>query len=1688
MGLMIMLLLATGAFAAPSGKPLATPFGDNNVANPTFVQRSGGNSLDALGDIVNFNSALANGASYLRNSQSSTDGGWDWVLTSPNFAHSASASPLNLYGVCALGTYYDYLRTSNAADMTAMTLAANTIIGNAGIRDASALKFLMLYQDLSGVPANTYKDAARAKYDAYRTAHGGTGTALAEYIRDNRGISQGYHNGIIGWDLGGWAVAADMLNSRYGGNGYDTDADQIADVAYNASFVTNANYFDLVRCAGWDASYTNTDFYWYTLGVSGLIDAFRASNTHTTDIAGLVLKLEQSQTSFGAICGSYGVHANDDDWQSSAYAVMTLAALNPVTYATDINHAAYYIGATQDPAHGAWIYSDNTHYPEVGGENTSALYFGAAPSEVWVDDDFNAGNAGGHVWGYDAFSTIQNGINGVHGSTVNVAAGTYEEQVHITTNNLHLVGAGVGSTIINSPLTLPLGWTTSVANHPIVFVDGATGVEISNLTVNGLGRGQANYRFMGIGYWNAGGAVSFVHITGIRENPANGNQSGVGFYAYNTTGGPYAITVSDMTVDDYQKGGVVMNGAGLTGHVLRTTTTGYGPVNFIAQNGIQFGYGATGTIDNCTVTGHHYFGPVDDTSAGILLYQASAATTNSTVSDNQENITTVDANGSVTNSVVTANDSTLHGVYLDNEGSARSSGAPRRVRAFEEADARGNGNLDTDHSFTVSGCTFIGASVPWSGGITAGSFGSNLSVTVQNNTIRNWGTGVVLYTNGGTITNPLVTNNTFSNIINAIDDRDYVITPGLWTSNCYSDFGSNAGFGSNQYWIYNFGNYNGGSSAHTATDFNPNVNGCSNVDVIADHPYVGCSGTCANDVIYLTVDQTGYASGRVYLQLSNDLDVDWATDVTYPGAAHNVYPATGAAPNLQSLSNFARRTAAHTIEVDFQWASPYSTGAGYIAAIPVRSTGPNAAVLGVAGVSSEFYPHDLVPPNPPVTNLILGSTSVTVDCNNASTLTFGWATTPTCGVIRTAADLVDKFHVQITPPAGYTAFDLPASAYVDVNGTHIPVNFTGSPVNVTWPASGQAAAVFAALHTDCSADVMTLHTTDAGCNEATLAISLTPTIRVITALLGTDIQYPAGHYYLSGCYNADRLRAALQNGDVLIHFTGLSDACGTVPGDLVITMDFGTEHTIPLSDVTHFPVTDAEKTALADRLLDDAGPSANGESHTWQLRVRDCAGHTSTSQPAQISPCIDVTPPTNSVSSFDARPTGLGVWLTWNWGTTDAAEMKVFRSATTANYPVYASTPAYYTGSYPPPSTDWTEVVDQTSTYTTPAGYHTSDPHHVDGGVSYWLDRDPSWTHASPARDIYRYVTFTKDAAGNWSNAGASAGQFDHSTNYWLGDFAPAPTDGAVNTSDLQDFSAAYFQTGHNIFDIGPENHENGYGKGIPTPDGMVDFLDLVPFSFNFGVAGDGGFMIQQPTKPFNSLDNIPVVNAAKTSDEEITLNSTFTVDFALSGNDHSVKDMEVQATFDPEVLELVSITAGGFEVTNGLPWSTAKAVEGEAGKIVMAAAAMGETAVINENGTLATATFRWKSKTVAHTNIEMTSVKMSDGAGANVSGTGSTLVIGADGILPTAYGLFQNYPNPFNPTTTINFDLKEGGFVKLSVYNVLGQQVATLVNNTMEAGHQSVSFDAHGLSSGLYIYKIEVNGFTALHKMMLMR
>lgn len=117
----------------------------------------------------------------------------------------------------------------------------------------------------------------------------------------------------------------------------------------------------------------------------------------------------------------------------------------------------------------------------------------------------------------------------------------------------------------------------------------------------------------------------------------------------------------------------------------------------------------------------------------------------------------------------------------------------------------------------------------------------------------------------------------------------------------------------------------------------------------------------------------------------------------------------------------------------------------------------------------------------------------------------------------------------------------------------------------------------------------------------------------------------------------------------------------------------------------------------------------------------------------------------------------------------------------------------------------------------------------------------------------------------------------------------------------------------------------------------------------------------------------------------------------------------------------------------------------------------------------------------VVYTESGPVNVWASGGCSGTLTGIGNNNV-------PADYSISQNYPNPFNPTTSISYSLPKAGLVKIVVYDLLGKEVAALVNEVKQAGNYVVDFNASNLSSGVYFYKITSSNFSDIKKMMLLK
>ncbi len=183
--------------------------------------------------------------------------------------------------------------------------------------------------------------------------------------------------------------------------------------------------------------------------------------------------------------------------------------------------------------------------------------------------------------------------------------------------------------------------------------------------------------------------------------------------------------------------------------------------------------------------------------------------------------------------------------------------------------------------------------------------------------------------------------------------------------------------------------------------------------------------------------------------------------------------------------------------------------------------------------------------------------------------------------------------------------------------------------------------------------------------------------------------------------------------------------------------------------------------------------------------------------------------------------------------------------------------------------------------------------------------------------------------------------------------------------------------------------------------------------------------------------------------------------------------------------VELLSFSATSGNDRVSLAWTTASETDNDHFEIVRDNV---KIAQINAHGGASGATYSYTDQ-----NVERGRTYSYDLVAVDLNGNREVLGSESASLLeqPTVvneYALYQNYPNPFNPTTQIRFDLAEAGFVTLKVYNPMGQEIATLVNGNLGAGAKTVEFDASGLPSGVYLYRLEAGNFSAVQKMMLMK
>jgi hypothetical protein len=351
------------------------------------------------------------------------------------------------------------------------------------------------------------------------------------------------------------------------------------------------------------------------------------------------------------------------------------------------------------------------------------------------------------------YLTIQAAVNAVEllpaPRTVRVCPGPYTEQVMIT-NALTLEGVSAGTSdaaVVETPSGGLVTNGSDIFGNPVaaqIFVQGATGVTISHMTVDGSNDQLVDCSIdpIGIYYQNSSGPITYDAVRNVLM-PAGlqGCQVGLAINVESDSGAP-AITISNNSVRSYDKNGITASGPGTGGGpavtVSGNTVIGIGATGVTAQNGIQIGYGATGTVSTNYVVDDIYTGPIYG-SSGILIYASSGVTVlGNTVESTQLGIVPA-----TDPTYGTADSTTIRSNHI---------GGTQNFDAIDLCSDNNTATLNTIYGSAQSGVHVDDECPP--------STGSGNTVT--SNTINEACAGILLGTGTGNTTAP----NTFSNVTN----------------------------------------------------------------------------------------------------------------------------------------------------------------------------------------------------------------------------------------------------------------------------------------------------------------------------------------------------------------------------------------------------------------------------------------------------------------------------------------------------------------------------------------------------------------------------------------------------------------------------------------------------------------------------------------------------------------------------------------------------------------------------------------------------------------------------------------------------------------------------------------------------------------------------------------------------------
>jgi len=339
-------------------------------------------------------------------------------------------------------------------------------------------------------------------------------------------------------------------------------------------------------------------------------------------------------------------------------------------------------------------------------------------------------------------------------------------------------------------------------------------------------------------------------------------------------------------------------------------------------------------------------------------------------------------------------------------------------------------------------------------------------------------------------------------------------------------------------------------------------------------------------------------------------------------------------------------------------------------------------------------------------------------------------------------------------------------------------------------------------------------------------------------------------------------------------------------------------------------------------------------------------------------------------------------------------------------------------------------------------------------------------------RGIYHYELFAVDAAGNSS---APCAQLPASTNYILGDMA-VPFDGVVNGADLTYLGSTYgLPAGEQDFypdaDVGPTDDLSG--TGLPLPDAVINFEDLMSTTNNYGLAAKAGTGAGVEKVGGNEPVAISWL---------VTGPSSYTLFLEDMAGD--LKGLNLQADLPAGVQAVV--TAGALCAEQFAPVFLQNIPRNG---VDVGLSILGPGATFQGTGALFTVTLQG-SQDLELLDLGVIHLDLRNSRNGPVE---FAFDQASAAEVPTVFSLDGNYPNPFNPSTTIRFSLPQQENVRLEIFGVDGRLARVLLDEPMGAGRHEIIWSGrdgsgHMAASGVYFYRIRAGGFHAVQKMTLMK